>query len=176
MNEFLSQKLTAALEVDAAMFAPELVLCGAVVFLLLVRLIPRYDRVHMGWLALPLAILACYLSCHQWYSSVYPAPGNAVSTPAVHSEVMFGGMLVYDNFSIFIKVFLSGFLSLLIVLTMLTGIPDKEDSADFYVLLFGSTIGMSIISRNCFFPSGVSGGSPGICSSPSTRMSAFGNK
>ena len=29
---------------------------------------------------------------------------------------------------------------------MLTGIPDREDSADFYTLLLGATIGMSLIS------------------------------
>ena len=31
-------------------------------------------------------------------------------------------------------------------LTMLTGIPDREDSADFYCLLFGATLGMSVMA------------------------------
>ena len=48
--------------------------------------------------------------------------------------------VIFDNFSIFIKVFLYTFIALTVVLTLLTKIPDKEDSADFYCLLFGSTI------------------------------------
>src|SRR5207244_2802660 len=61
---------------------------------------------------------------------------------------LFGSMLIFDNFSIFIKVFLYTFIALTVVLTLLTKIPDKEDSADFYCLLFVSTIGMSIMASS----------------------------
>jgi NADH-quinone oxidoreductase subunit N len=42
--------------------------------------------------------------------------------------------------------FLLLFTSLVIWLTLLTGIPDREDSADFYCLLLGATLGMSIMA------------------------------
>jgi len=57
-------------------------------------------------------------------------------------------MLVYDNFTIFIKISSMRFVTLVILLTLLTGIPDKEDSADFYVLLFGSTLGMKLMASS----------------------------
>jgi NADH-quinone oxidoreductase subunit N len=41
---------------------------------------------------------------------------------------------------------LLSFTALIIWLTMLTGIPDTEDSADFYVLLLGATLGMSVMA------------------------------
>ena len=37
-------------------------------------------------------------------------------------------------------------LTLVIVLTMLSGIPDHEDGPDFYTLLLGSTIGMMLMA------------------------------
>src|SRR5205823_8262552 len=39
-----------------------------------------------------------------------------------------------------------GFTSLVIWLTLLTGIPDREDSADFYCLLLGATLGMMLMA------------------------------
>ena len=50
----------------------------------------------------------------------------------------FSGLLVFDNFTIFLRLFLLGFAALIIWLTLLTGIPDREDSADFYCLLLGA--------------------------------------
>ena len=48
---------------------------------------------------------------------------------------MFGGMLLYDNFTLFVRCFLYSFTALTIWLTLLTGIPDREDSVDFHTLL-----------------------------------------
>src|SRR5437588_4550108 len=55
-------------------------------------------------------------------------------------------MLVFDNFFLFLRLFLYGFAALMIWLSMLTGIPDREDSADFYVLLLGATVGMAMMA------------------------------
>ena len=54
MNRTLADTLQANLGVDVVAFLPELVLCGAIVFLLLIRLAPRYDQLHLGWVALVL--------------------------------------------------------------------------------------------------------------------------
>jgi NADH-quinone oxidoreductase subunit N len=59
---------------------------------------------------------------------------------------MFSGLLVYDRLTLFLRIFLFGFTALIIWLTLLTGIPDSEDSADFHTLLLGSVLGMSIMA------------------------------
>jgi NADH-quinone oxidoreductase subunit N len=55
-------------------------------------------------------------------------------------------LLAYDNFTIYLRLFLFGFTALVIWLTLLTGIPDREDSADFYCLLLGAVVGMSLMA------------------------------
>ncbi|MBI2808224.1 MAG: NADH-quinone oxidoreductase subunit N [Planctomycetes bacterium] len=138
MNATFAEALQSRLPADAVAFLPELVLCGAIVVMLLIRLVPRYDRVHMGAIAILIAGFACGLACYQWTQM----------TNVARTEYLFGGMLVFDNFTIFLKIFLLAFLTLVILLTLLTGIPDREDSADFYVLLFGSTLGMSLMASS----------------------------
>ena len=44
--------------------------------------------------------------------------------------------------------FLLAFTALIMWLTLLTGIPDKEDSADFHVLLLGGTLGMMLMASS----------------------------
>ncbi len=55
-------------------------------------------------------------------------------------------MLVFDNFAIFLKCFCWRSPRLVILLCLITGIPDTEDSADFLCLLLGATLGMSIMA------------------------------
>src|SRR5262249_12667583 len=55
-------------------------------------------------------------------------------------------LLRYDNFTTSLRLFLFGFTALTIWLSLLTGIPDREDSADFYCLLLGATIGMALMA------------------------------
>jgi NADH-quinone oxidoreductase subunit N len=139
MNAKMAEALSESLSNDAFFFMPELVLCGSIVLLLLIRLIPRYDRWHMGWIALAAVAGVCVLSCVQWANPLLAS---------MRSVNLFGGMLIYDNFSVFLKIFLYSFVTLVVLLTMLTGIPDREDSADFYCLLFGATLGMSLMASS----------------------------
>lgn len=118
---------------DMRAFLPELVLCGAIVFLLIVRLFPRFDRRHLGWIALVLTIYAFILAWEQRTTD--------------NKQNLFAGMLIFDNFSVFLKLFLLSFTILVIVLTLFTGIPDREDSADFFCLLLGAVIGMSVMAQ-----------------------------
>src|SRR5438067_1165815 len=139
MTKQLLQSLQAGLSLDLVAFMPELVLCGTIVLLLFFRLFPRFDRLHMGWVALFLTLYALYVSWAQWTHTGGHDPRAEISQPLN----LFSGMLVFDNFAIFIKLFLFGFTALVIFLCLLTGIPDTEDSADFMSLLLGATIGMS---------------------------------
>lgn len=159
MTSQLLEALQKSLSVDVHAFLPELVLCGAIVLMLLIRLIPRYDRIHLGWIALVISIYVCYLSWQQWLgaNAFHPEfdprlelqdPNSALPGLIPTSIPLFGGMLIFDNFAIFLKLFLTTFVALVILLTLLTGIPDVEDSADFYCLLFGSTVGMSIMASS----------------------------
>jgi NADH-quinone oxidoreductase subunit N len=119
---------------DLGNFLPELILCGTIVLLLVLRLFSALDRVHLGWLALVLTAAALVVSADQWADNPRKPQG------------MFSGLLSYDNFTIFLRLFLLGFASLIIWLSLLTGIPDREDSADFYCLLLGATLGMSLMA------------------------------
>src|SRR5262245_13812471 len=53
-------------------FLPELLLCVAVVFLLLLRLFRAFDKVHLGSLALVFTLLALGVSVLQWLGSNGP--------------------------------------------------------------------------------------------------------
>jgi NADH-quinone oxidoreductase subunit N len=55
-------------------------------------------------------------------------------------------MLVYDGFTVFMRAILVLFLVMFIVFTKLSGIPDREDSADIYALVLGSTVGMCLMA------------------------------
>jgi NADH-quinone oxidoreductase subunit N len=151
MTERLLQTLEANLVRDTTAFAPELLLCLGIVILLLARLVPFFDRNHLGWVALVIALGALGTSWMQWagfydYDPRVAINANLLESDKIMSLDLFSGMLVFDNFSIFIKLFLYGFATLVVFLSLLTGIPDREDSADFHVLLLGATLGMSIMA------------------------------
>jgi NADH-quinone oxidoreductase subunit N len=129
------ENVTSGLGVDLVNFLPELILCGTIVLLLLLRLFSALDRLHLGSVALIGDLLALGVSIAQW--------------PATRAVDMFAhehGLLAYDNFTIFVRMFLLGFTALVIWLTLMTGIPDREDSADFNCLLLGATLGMSLMA------------------------------
>jgi len=119
---------------DCAAFLPELILCGTIVLLLLLRLFRGASDWHLGWETLTLTVVALIVSGLQWRQNMHGY------------RELFGGLIVYDSFTIFLRMFLFGFTALVIWLSLLTGIPDKEDSADFYVLLLGATVGMSLMA------------------------------
>jgi NADH-quinone oxidoreductase subunit N len=140
-------ELEKRLFVDLAAFFPEAILCGTIVLLLMLRLLPSFDRLHLGWVALVCTLGALAVSWCQWqglfiFDQVRPEQLNAL----VKDHKSFSGMVVYDNYTIFVRMFLLGFAALLIWLSMLTGIPDREDSGDFYCLLLGATLGMAIMA------------------------------
>jgi NADH-quinone oxidoreductase subunit N len=128
---------------DLLAFAPELILCVGIVFMLVLRLFNHFNWVHLNWVALSMAVAAFVVALRQWNgdASVDPRDGSK-------SLEMFSGLLIYDNFTIFLRLFLLGFTALILVLSLQTGIPDKEDSADFNVLLLGATLGMCIMASS----------------------------
>ena len=120
---------------DLLMFLPEVIVTVAIVALLLLRMFRGFDRVQLGWCALILTLLALAASASAWLQS---KPTDSVP--------IFAGMLVYDSLTNYLRVLLLSATALTIVLTLQTGIPDREDSADFHVLLLGGTLGMLLMS------------------------------
>jgi NADH-quinone oxidoreductase subunit N len=144
MTAKLYEQLQGQLGLDCLAFLPELVLCGGIVLLLLLRLFKVFDNRHLGWVALVLTLVALNVSWQQWQSapdarSIYDPRSSAAMN-------LFSGLLVFDNFTIFLRLFLFSFTALVVVLALLTGLPDKEDSADFFCLLLGAVVGMSVMA------------------------------
>jgi NADH-quinone oxidoreductase subunit N len=137
--------LQAAISRDVAAFAPEAALCGAIVLLLILRLFNVFNRLHLGWVALVASLAALSLALDQWHGGYYGLKSPSDLVTAGNAD-LFTGLLVYDNLTVFIRIFLLAFAVLVIGMTMLTGIPDREDSGDFYALLLGATLGMSIMA------------------------------
>ncbi|MFT3882712.1 MAG: NADH-quinone oxidoreductase subunit N [Gemmatales bacterium] len=123
---------------DLLVFAPEAILIVAIALMLLLRLFSSLDRWHLGFIALVANLVALLVSSGQWLSFPF---GSA--SPA---RDLFSGMLVFDGLSAFSRMVILGASSLTILLTILTKMPDREDSADFYVLLLGGTLGMCLMA------------------------------
>jgi NADH-quinone oxidoreductase subunit N len=112
-------------------FAPELTLCVTIVAMLLARL-PRWGfRINAVYIALIGSLVGLY----------YAVPGNDISRTE-----LFDGLLVYDAFTAYFRSVLFLFLVLFLIFTRLSGIPDREDSPDFYTLVLGGTLGMCLMA------------------------------
>lgn len=116
-------------------FLPELILCLTIFLMLLVRLFKIGQRVNVFFLALVGSIAALVL-IEPWILGLEEIP----------REELFTGMLVHDGFSTFIRGALVFFAILFSIFTRISGIPDRDDSADFYCLVLGATLGMCLMA------------------------------
>ncbi len=136
---------------DLPAFAPELFLCVGIVVMLLHRLLPR-SRAHLSGVAfvvMGLGFIAAFLNAgatQGWFKDSL-SYFNSLGMPNLNvRETVFGRMIVLDHLTNFTRMVLFGFGLLVTWLTLLTGIPDAEDSADFYTLLLGGLLGMSLMA------------------------------
>ena len=115
------------------LFMPEITLCVFIALFLAVRLIT--SRIDLFWVALTGAVVGLISSnpLQLWGDSV-------------QSTEMFTGLLVHDGLTVAIRSILMLFLVLFLVFTKISGVPDKEDGADVYSLVFGSTLGMCLMA------------------------------
>jgi NADH-quinone oxidoreductase subunit N len=140
MNEIGSlvvRLLDETTKTSVGLFAPELVLSGTIVVMLLFRTLPGLWRVPAQWIALAGAFAAFALTLCQF---------DRLVSGEARAESFFTGLLMFDQFATFFRMFLSLFVILTITLTVLSGIPDREDAPDFYTLLLGATVGMMIMA------------------------------
>lgn len=129
------------LQGNLLLFLPELVLCGGIVLLLLVRLLRSFDRSHLGTLAATMLSVALIPAGYQFADMAGWIKGYELQ-----STEFFTGMLVADPFGGAVRVLLLAAALLTVLLTLLTGIPDRDDSGDFHVLLLGGTLGMMLMA------------------------------
>lgn len=119
------------------LFLPELTLCATIVVLLLVRLCNLDRIIRPVGVCLLGGLIALAIAGKEFYDL---ADGLQPATP------IFTGLLAYDQFTVFFRLFLITFVILVTALTALSGIPDLEDGPDFYTLLFGATVGMLLMA------------------------------
>ncbi len=122
--------------VSLVLFLPELTLCATIVALLLVRLLNLDRIIRPVGVCLLGGLIALVIAGKEFYDLT---SGAQSATP------LFTGLLTYDQFTVFFRLFLITFVILVTALTALSGIPDLEDGPDFYTLLFGATIGMLLM-------------------------------
>lgn len=133
LNHVIDETLT----VSISRFGPELIVSATIIVLLLARLF-GCDR----WVAPYWTTLVGCMAALGYATWQYMQLQQGTIVPSEY----FTGLMVFDGFTVFLRIFLLLFLILVTVLTVLTGIPDLEDGPDFYTLLLGSTIGMMIMS------------------------------
>ena len=81
---------------------PELLLCATIVGMLLARLFTPLSRTHLGWFALVMTALAFAAGVAFW-----PGVSNwFVDASAAHPVSAFSGLLVFDTFGLFFRLFL----------------------------------------------------------------------
>lgn len=132
------EALQSTIGTNLIVFAPELFVCGGIVALLIARLIPMFDRSHLG--AVAIVILAAAL-CALIDQVVHIERGSGFF-PGPY----FDGMLVSDAFAAYVRCLILSAALLAAILAQLTGIPDAADSADFHTLLLGGTLGMLLMA------------------------------
>lgn len=137
-DSLLQQLISSSVAVSIPQTGPELALCGTIIALLLLRTLWSADR----WIA-PyftaivgggIAVMLAGGQLLELLQSNQPAPP------------VFGGLIVIDHLSCFLRVLLALFLVLVVCLTALSGIPDREDAPDFYTLLVGAVLGMMLMT------------------------------
>ena len=161
-SELTNAVLDDTLSKSLAQFAPELALSATVVLLLLGRLFGCDKWIRPYWTALAGGLVAFGLALVQF---AYMQHGSLADSTGVGDRILnslfeligltgaaaekgafFTGLLVFDDFTVFFRVFLLLFLILVIALTVISGIPDHEDGPDFYTLILGATIGMMLMA------------------------------
>ncbi len=126
-----------AADSSVGLFLPEIVLCGTILTMLVVRLFrisEKLDMFYVGFVGLVASLLIL-------------SPWRLTENPELFARrELFTGMLVYDGFSVFMRGLLFGFGILFLIFAKISGIPSKYDSADIYTLVLGATLGLCLMS------------------------------
>ncbi len=137
LHTLVDSLLNDTLQTSLPLFRPELVLCATIVLLLLMRILPGGKQIPSFVWALGGSLVALWMAL----------PQDGLATWAsLERQELFTGMLVFDTLTAYLRVFLMAFAVLFIVLSQLTGIADREDGQDYYVLVLGAIVGMCVMT------------------------------
>ena len=146
LGSLLTTTLTDTLSVSLPLFRTELALAVTVVLLLLCRMLPVLRLLDSALVALGGVLFALWFA----WVDLRGLPGSpwAVAELAATPlrQELFGGLIVFDSLTAYIRLLLAGFLVLYILFTKVSGIPDREDGADFYTMVLGATLGMCLMA------------------------------
>ena len=140
LGSLISGAVNDTLAVSLPLFRPELCLVAAIVLVILCRMLPGLRRLDSGLVALGGVCFAL------WYAWVDLRAVRGDFGGSVLRQELFGGLLVFDTWTAYLRFLLVGFLVLYIPFTKVSGIPDDEDGADFYTLVLGATLGMCLMA------------------------------
>jgi len=127
--------LRSALDTDLALFAPELIVASTILLVLFLRLFRGLDRVHLNAIAVWPLLAAL---------GVLGFEGSEFLDGRGYPPI-FTGLLHIDAFATFLRALLILFALGALWLGSLTNLADREDSADYLVLLLGGTLGMMVM-------------------------------
>lgn len=141
-DTLLNQLISDTTGKSLVLFLPEMILCATTVALLLSRLFNLDRLLRPVTVTLLGGLIALFVAGKEYYDLV---AGTESGAP-IYTGPIFTGLLLYDQFTVFFRLFLLTFLIFVTTLTSLSGIPDREDGPDFYTLLVGATIGMLLMA------------------------------
>lgn len=147
LGSLITGSLNDTLAVSLPLFRTELCLAATIVLVLLCRMLPVLRRLDSGLVALG---GVCFALWYAWNDlrgiPVAGLPYAGADAAGLVRQELFGGLLVFDSLTAYIRFLLMGFLALYIPFTKASGIPDHEDGADFYTLVLGATLGMCLMA------------------------------
>jgi len=147
LGSLITGSLNDTLAVSLPLFRTELCLAATIVLVLLCRMLPVLRRLDSGLVALG---GVCFALWYAWNDlrgiPVAGLPDAGADAAGLVRQELFGGLLVFDSLTAYVRFLLMGFLALYIPFTKASGIPDHEDGADFYTLVLGATLGMCLMA------------------------------
>ena len=146
LGALLNGTLHDTLVVSLPHFRPELCLAATIVLLLLCRMVPLLRLVDSGFIALGGVLFSLFFAWEDILSLRAGAWSSSIGDLLAGRQELFGGLLAFDSLTAYIRLLLAGFLVLFILFTKVSGIPDREDGADFYTLVLGATLGMCLMA------------------------------
>jgi len=147
LGSLITGSLNDTLAVSLPLFRTELCLATTIVLVLLCRMLPLLRRLDAGLVALGGVCFALWFAWNDLRGiPVGGLPSGGAEGAAIVRQELFGGLLVFDSLTAYIRFLLMGFLAVYIPFTKASGIPDHEDGADFYTLVLGATLGMCLMA------------------------------
>jgi len=135
LHALIHNLLDDTLRTSLPAFLPELVVCLTIVTILLLRMLAPRQK------SSPLCVTLVGVAVALFLAAPWHYLGGGMET----ARETFTGMLVFDTFSVYMRGLLLFFVLLFTIFTQVTGIPDRDDAAEFFVLILGATLGMCLM-------------------------------